>query len=176
MKELIVFFSRAGENHVDGMTKYIETGNTKVAARMLREITGADMTEIIPEKPYSENYKECVAEAVRDWKKDARPKIMTDITDISGYGAVYLGYPNYCGTMPMFVCTFLEGHDFSGKIIRPFCTNEGSGLGSSVEKIRELCPGAEVEEGLSLKGTDVAKAGETIKEWVRQHEPCRRDR
>ena len=82
MKELIVFFSRAGENHVDGMTKYIETGNTKVAARMLREITGADMTEIIPEKPYSENYKECVAEAVRDWKKDARPKIMTDITDI----------------------------------------------------------------------------------------------
>lgn len=75
MAELIAFYSRAGENHVDGETKYLETGNTKIAAGIIQKITGADMVEIVPEKAYSPVYKECVAEAVKDWKNNARPAI-----------------------------------------------------------------------------------------------------
>ena len=48
MAELIAFYSRAGENHVDGETKYLETGNTKIAAGIIQKITGADMVEIVP--------------------------------------------------------------------------------------------------------------------------------
>lgn len=50
MAELIAFYSRAGENHVDGETKYLETGNTKIAAGIIQKITGADMVEIVPER------------------------------------------------------------------------------------------------------------------------------
>ena len=40
----------------------------------------------------------------------------------------------------MVVYTFLESYDFTGKTIIPFCTNEGSGMGSSVRFIKKLCP------------------------------------
>lgn len=72
----------------------------------------------------------------------ARPELREYPDSLEPYDTVYLGYPNYWGTMPMPVFTFLEHFDFSGKTIRPFCTHEGSGLGHSVEDIRRLCPGA----------------------------------
>jgi len=50
--------------------------------------------------------------------------------------------------MPMAVRAFLEEYDFSGKTIVPFCTHEGSGLGSSVRDIAKLCPGAEMANAL----------------------------
>ena len=106
MAELIAFYSRAGENHVDGETKYLETGNTKIAAGIIQKITGADMVEIVPEKAYSPVYKECVAEAVKDWKNNARPAIAGCPETIEKYDTIYLGYPNYCGTMPMCFLLF----------------------------------------------------------------------
>ena len=79
---------------------------------------------------------------------------------------IYLGYPNYWGTMPMAVFTFLETYGFAGKIIRPFCTHEGSGLGSSLSDIRRLCPGATVKPGLAVHGSRIAEAEKTIEKWV----------
>ena len=168
MAELIAFYSRAGENHVDGETKYLETGNTKIAAGIIQKITGADMVEIVPEKAYSPVYKECVAEAVKDWKNNARPAIAGCPETIEKYDTIYLGYPNYCGTMPMCVFTFLEKYDLTGKTIRPFCTNEGNGMGQSEEDIRKICPGAYVGSGLSIKGSTAADAGPDIKEWLQE--------
>lgn len=52
------------------------------------------------------------------------------------YGLIFLGYPNWWGTMPMAVFTFLEGYDFSGKTIVPFCTNEGSGIKAWLQELR----------------------------------------
>ena len=69
--------------------------------------------------------------------------------------------------MPMDVFTFLEMYDLSGMVIRPFCTNEGSGLGSSVSEIMRLCPGAIVEECLSINGSRVAESRETIERWAK---------
>ena len=82
------------------------------------------------------------------------------------YDTIYLAYPNYCGTMPMVLFTFLEEYDFSGKVIRPICTNEGSGLGKSVEDIRRLCPDSEVRNGLSITGSEVSEAYEKLKKWL----------
>lgn len=67
----------------------------------------------------------------------------------------------------MAVFTFLEMYDLSGMVIRPFCTNEGSGLGSSVSDIMRHCPGAIVEEGLSINGSRVAETRETIECWAK---------
>ena len=66
----------------------------------------------------------------------------------------------------MAVFTFLEHFDFSGKTIRPFCTHEGSGMGSSVSDIKKLCPGAKVEEGLAIRGGGVNNAEKDIKAWI----------
>ena len=85
---------------------------------------------------------------------------------IDEYSTVILAYPNYWGTMPMAVFTFLENFDFSGKTILPLCTNEGSGMGGSERDIKRTCPSANVGSGLSVIGSEAANAGSRVKKWL----------
>ena len=86
--------------------------------------------------------------------------------DLDGYDTVVLAYPNYWGTMPMAVVTFLEHFDFIGKTILPLCTNEGSGMGASERDIRKYAPGAAVQKGLSIIGSDAANSAPTLRRWL----------
>lgn len=166
MAELIAFFSRRDENYVNGMLKRLDIGNTEAAASIIQELTGGELFRIEPARAYSEDYNECIAEAQADQKRDARPELKTYPENIELYDVVYLGYPNYWGTMPMAVFTFLERFDFSGKTIRPFCTHEGSGMGGSINDIKRLCPGAKVEAGLAIRGGSVDRSKKDIGKWI----------
>ena len=86
---------------------------------------------------------------------------------LDDYEEIYLGYPNYCGTMPMAVYTFLEHYDWQGKTIHPFCTNEGSGLSNTEQDIRHAAKGARVAPGLSLRGSAVDSAKPKLEQWLR---------
>lgn len=165
MAQLIAYFSRAGENYFSGTLRVVSAGNTEIAAQMLQEITGADLFKIDPILPYSEDYNECIAQAQDDQRRDARPELKAYPDSLDRYDTIYLGYPNYWGTMPMPVFTFLEHFDCTGKTIRPFCTHEGSGLGHSESDIRCLCPGAKVGKGLAIHGGSVRKAENAIRKW-----------
>lgn len=70
----------------------------------------------------------------------------------------------------MAVFTFLESYDFSGKTIVPYCTHEGSGLGSIERDIKKLCPTAKVLPGLAIKGSTVARADNEVVNWLRKLE------
>lgn len=164
--KLVVFYSRADENYVNGLLKMLDIGNTEIAAGIIQRLTGADIFKIEQKKPYSVNYNECIAEAQEDQRRNARPELKKYPGSIDGYEVIYLGYPNYWGTMPMAVFTFLESFDFSGKVIKPFCTNEGSGLGNSIKDIKKLCPNAIVEEGLAIHGGSVRKSQKDIEQWI----------
>ena len=164
-KSLVAYFSRAGENFFPGGMRFIEKGNTQLAAELLGELTGADLFEIKSIDGYSDVYKECVVKAKQELDTNARPKLAEDL-NIDEYDIIYLGYPNWCGTMPMPVWTFLENHDFTGKVIAPFCTNEGSGLANSISDIERLAPKATISEGLSVKGSQVQESKELLRNWI----------
>lgn len=166
MKSITVYFSRAGQNYVNGEIKELKTGNTETAALLLQKETGCELFKIEPAVSYSEIYSECVKEAVADMKSGARPEPVSWPENMEQYDTVYLAYPNYCGTMPMILFTFLEKYDFTGKKICPLCTNEGSGMGRSEEDIKRLCPGADVRKGLSVHGAEAEKAGDAIRSWL----------
>lgn len=166
MKKLIAFYSRADENYFGGNYRNVPVGNTEKAARMLAELTGADLFKIEQKVPYSANYKACVAEAYRDLKANARPELVSLPENMDAYDEIYLGYPNYCSTMPMAVYTFLEHYDFTGKVIHPFCTHEGSGLSNTEKDIEKAAKGATVKPGLAIHGSDVDNAMEKLKAWV----------
>lgn len=165
-KSLIAFYSRADENYVSGELKRLETGNTEVAAGIIKELTGAETFRIEQAQPYSADYNECIEQARADQKRDARPELKSYPDGIEDYDTVYLGYPNYWNTMPMAGFTFLERLDLDGKTIKPFCTHEGSGMGNSEKDIKRLCPGAKVEEGLAIRGGSVSRSRELIEKWV----------
>lgn len=165
-KKLIAFYSRADENYVNGLIKNLEVGNTEIAAGIIRELTGGDLFKIEQQSPYSKNYNECIAQAQADQQQNVRPELKSYPESIDEYDVIYLGYPNYWSTMPMAVFTFLEHFDFNGKTIKPFCTHEGSGLGSSVSDIKGLCPSASIEKGLALHGSSVKRSHKDIEKWI----------
>ena len=166
MANLIAYFSRADENYFSGALRVVPVGNTEIAAKLLQTIIGADLFKIEPLVPYSKSYNECINQAQEDQRRDARPELAKYLDSLDGYDTIYLGYPNYWGTMPMAVFTFLEHFDWTGKTIRPFCTHEGSGMGHSEQDIRRLCPGARVEKGLAIHGGSVKNAEGTLKKWA----------
>lgn len=168
MSAIIVYFSRKDENYVSGTIKKLSVGNTEVAAGILQKLTGVELFKLDPIQEYSPNYNECIAQAQADQRRDARPELKSYPEDLAKYDTIYLGYPNYWGTMPMAVFTFLEHFDFTGKTIFPFCTHEGSGLGNSEADIERLCPRARIEKGLALKGGNVNYAEPVIKEWLEE--------
>ena len=163
---IVAFYSRADENYVSGMIKTLAIGNTEIAAGFIAKLTGADTFKIEQAQPYSKNYNECIAQAQADQNRNARPELKAYPETMEQYSEIYLGFPNYWGTMPMAVFTFLEHFDFSGKIIKPFCTHEGSGLGGSINDIRKLCPEAKVETGLAIRGGSVKMSKAEIEKWI----------
>lgn len=164
--KLVAFYSRADENYVSGMIKNLDIGNTEIAADIIAELTGADLFKIEQTQPYSKNYNECISQAQADQNRNARPELKFYPETLDNYSVIYLGFPNYWGTMPMAVFNFLEHFDFSGKIIKPFCTHEGSGMGSSINDIKMLCPDSKVEKGLAIRGGSVKMSKAEIEKWL----------
>lgn len=168
MAILIAFYSRAGENYFGGTYRRISVGNTEKAAEMLADLTGGELYKIQQVQPYSDDYQTCIAQAKVDLQKKARPEVLDLPDDLDAYDEIYLGYPNYWGTMPMVVYTFLENCDFTGKTIHPFCTHEGSGLSHTVQDIQNAAPGAVVTKGLAIHGSNVDSAKAALEKWVQE--------
>lgn len=168
MAALIAFYSRAGENYFGGAYRHVSVGNTEKAAEMLAGLTGGALLKIEQAHPYSEDYRTCVAEAKADLQANARPEVSDLPDDLDAYDEIYLGYPNYWGTMPMAVYTFLEHYDFTGKRIHPFCTHEGSGLAGTVKDIQKAALGAVVTDGLAIHGSHADEAEGAIAKWVEE--------
>ena len=168
-KILIAFFSRADENYFAGAMRYVKVGNTEIVCGIIKDLTGADSFKIEMKDPYSPVYMTCIEEAKKDLRAKARPELVSMPASIDEYDTVVLAYPNYWGTMPMAVFTFLENFDFSGKTILPLCTNEGSGMGGSERDIKKTCPGAEVKSGLSVTGSEAANSAGRVKKWLSEN-------
>ena len=168
MTSLVIYFSRNGENYFGGELKNIEKGNTEVIAEYIQELDGADLFKVEPVNEYPSDYMKCIDVAKKEQQQNARPEIKETLTDISQYDTVYIGFPNWWGTLPMPMFTQLEQLDFTGKTVKAFVTHEGSGFGSSQKDLDKLCDGAEFKKGLSIPGANVASAKDMVKSWIEE--------
>lgn len=119
------------------------TGTTEQVAQQAAKILDADLYEIVPEDPYTEEDLAYYTGGRADQEQDdpsARPAISGGVENMSQYDTILLGYPIWHGLAPRIISTFLESYDFAGKTIIPFCTSHSSGVGSSADNLHELCP------------------------------------
>lgn len=165
---LIVYFSRKGENYWNGSIKNLSKGNTEIVAEMIADITGGELFQVETVKTYAEDYYECIDEAKKELREGARPELKQYCDDLDSCKNLVIGFPNWWGTMPMAMFTFLEHYDLSGKRIFPFCTNEGSGMGSSERDLKKICKGAEVKTGLSIHGAEAAQSRSKVEQWIKR--------
>ena len=146
--------------------RYVKVGNTEIVCNGIKDPIEADVFKIEMKTPYSSVYMTCIDEAKKHLRANARPELVSVPDSVDAYDTVILAYPNYWGTMPMAVFTFLEKFDFTGKTILPLCTNEGSGMGSSERDSKKTCSGATVKAGLSDPGGEPASSKSRLQKWL----------
>lgn len=147
---------------------FSHSGNTREIANQIHEIVGGDIFEIVTVDPYPRGYNEVAEQARKELDAGYRPELKTKVENMGSYDLILVGHPNWWGTVPRPIATFLLQYDFSGKTIVPFCTHEGSGLGRSVMDITKLCPQSTILDGLAIRGGEVKNAQHKVSEWLHE--------
>ena len=149
---------------------YSFSGNTEIVANQIKEITGGDIFELQPVKPYPEEYDSVVSQAKKEISTGFCPDLKAMPDSMEKYDVVLIGSPCWWYTMapPMF--TFLSENDFSGKTIALFMTHGGSGLGHSIPDLQKKCPGASIQPGLAIYGDSVKQSKPDILKWLQKIE------
>jgi len=168
MANLILYYSRKGENYVNGAIRSLGKGNTEICAEFIQKAVGGDLFEIDTVKPYAADYMACTEEAEAELQKGARPELKKMLADLSAYDTVFVCGPCWWGTFPCAVFTQLEALDFSGKKVVPLMTHEGSGLGHCERDLKAACPGAVFGRGLAVHGADAARSEATVARWAKE--------
>ncbi|HIH00855.1 TPA: flavodoxin [Thermoplasmata archaeon] len=142
------------------------SGNTRTIANQIHEYVGGDLFEIVSVDSYPRDYDECVEKARQELDKASRPRLRSEVDDWGSYDVVFVGYPNWWGTIPMPVATFLMKCDSPDRTIAPFCTHGGGRLGRSVEDITKLCPRSKMLDALAVSEGNVKRAGDQVSDWL----------
>lgn len=137
---------------------FSHTGNTEEAAQVIAEYTGGDLAEI----KRAEKYGDLQEEAEVEIQDGVHPEITVSVDSIEGYDTVFVGYPIWWDEAPAMIATFLAENDFSGKTIIPFCTSASDDIGNSLHIFSELCPDAEIAEGLTANDLN------DIEPWIQR--------
>ena len=142
------------------------SGNTEQMAQIIAEETGADLFEIAPAAPYTDDYNELLDITQQEQADNARPELADQVENWNSYDTVFVGYPNWWSDAPMAVYTFLENYDWTGKTLVPFNTSASGGFGRSLSGIGESAAGAEILEGIAFTESELPDAESCITEWL----------
>lgn len=150
MKALVVYFSA-------------EMRRTAKVAEDLAQAAGADLFEIVPEKPYSKGDLKWINPLARCNREHAARKdvpVSGTVAAFDEYDTVFIGFPIWYGYAPNVVSTFCKGYDWSGKKVYIFATSGGSGIGKTAEKLQPYIGTAEIADARL-----VGSASE-LRDWV----------
>lgn len=170
-RSLVVYFSRAGEipDTVDAFVSATPNSNqamngsdTEAAAKMIQELTGADLYQIRTERYYRSAFWGTAATAWIEEILNLRPKLAAQPEDLDDYDVIYVGYPIWWFNAPMAIGSFLESYDLTGKTIVPFCTSSDNGIDVSMDYIRDVSEGATVLDGYRVHNSSL----DDVAEWL----------
>lgn len=149
------------------VTYFSASGVTKRLAEKIARAAGADLFEIRPETPYSEedlNWKNPLARCNREWLGKKAVPVADKIQNLQDYHTIYVGFPIWYGSAPNIIGTFLEQYDLSGKALVLFATSGGNGIGKTAEKLqRHISAGAEIKEA-KVMSEDISE--EALQNWA----------
>ena len=148
-KILIAYYSRKGQNYVNGSIKNLVKGNTEIVAEFIQKAVGGELFEIDTVKDYPLDYTECTEVAKVEIQQKARPELKKYLANIDEYDKIFLGYPIWWSIPPMAVSTFLEKYDFGGKKIK-------------------ICPKAEIMSGLAIQGANSKNSESEVANWAKK--------
>lgn len=166
-ENLILYFSRKGENYVNGNIKNLEKGNTEYVALFIRRAVGGDLFEIRTAREYAKDYYDCIKEAKAEQNADIRPDLAAAISDISMYDNIFICGPCWWGEFPMAVYSQTDLLDFTGKKVMVAVTHEGSGMADCERALKKKIKGAVFGKGLAIHGADAPFSEKEVAAWAK---------
>ncbi len=142
---------------------FSHSDNTKAVAEKIQDITGGDLFEIKPQKPYPREYNAVVEIGKQEKENNVFPEL-ADNGNVENYDIVFIGTPVWWYTMAGPVKTFIANNNFDGKIIAPFCTHGGGGASATYTDMQKLAPNATVTEGFT--SYEHSAKTEDVKKWI----------
>jgi flavodoxin len=164
---LIIYYSRKGENYVNGEIQNLSRGNSEIVAEFIQDAVGGDLFEVDTVERYADDYYACTDEAKKELHENARPELREYLDSIDEYDNIFVCGPCWWGTFPMAIFSQLERLDFTGKKVMAVMTHEGSGLGSCERDLKKICTGASFGKGLAVHGAEAAKSESTVAVWAK---------
>ncbi len=125
---------------------YSYSGNTKEVAEAIHENIGGDLFEIKAEGSYPDEDRPMTEQAKKEIESGFRPKLTSSVADISQYDVVFIGSPNWWGTITPQVSSFLENYNLNGKTVIPFITHGGGGKQRTISDMTTQCKGCKIEQ------------------------------
>jgi flavodoxin len=153
-KSLVVYYS------------WSSTHNTAALAKEIAKQTGADITVLEPATAYPTDFKECVKQARYEHENSIFPAFKALSVNVKKYDTIYVGFPNWCGTMPMFVAKWVKSVNWKGKTAIPFMTHGSGGRQNCFTDFAKYATGAKIKDGLSIEGTKAHNASENVTKWI----------
>lgn len=148
---------------------YSATGSTKAVADTIADTTRADLFEITPVVPYTSddlnwtNDNSRVSVEHNDESKRDVPLTKTTPDNWADYDTVFIGYPIWWGIAAWPVNNFVEGNDFTGKTVIPFCTSSSSGLGQSGDLLADMAGTGNWQDGERFSS---GASSSKVESWV----------
>lgn len=142
------------------------SGATRGLAETIAKATGADLFEVNPVPRYTRDYNVVMSQGREEVRSGFRPVIDESGLDLDKYDTVFIGTPDWWGTMAPPIASLLENHDWAGKVIMPFCTHGGGGKGSAERDMRKMCPGADVRKTYVSRSRDREASTQKLQEWL----------
>lgn len=148
---------------------YSATGSTKGVAETLAKETGADLFEIQPKEPYTDDDLDWSNENSRVSREHENENernvdlVSTDVENWDSYDTVLIGYPIWWGIAAWPVDGFVKANDFTGKTVIPFCTSASSGIGDSGTQLKDLAGTGDWQDGQRFSS---GASESEIADWV----------
>lgn len=172
---LITYFTMPEANGTDassGASRLVKDGvlmgSTQYIAQVIQEATNGDIFAIKTAEQYPVSHDSLLAQAVEEQKRSARPLLATHIENINQYDTIFLGYPTWCGDLPMPVYSFLQEYSFAGKTIIPFNSSGGSGLVNTVDTIKKLQSESIIIKAFTAPRDNISESKESIMNWLKE--------
>lgn len=166
-KNLIMYYSRKGENYVNGSVKKLAKGNTEICAEFIQKAVGGDLFQIETVKEYPADYYACIDEAKTEMQQKARPELVEYLDSVAEYDNIFICGPCWWVPFPMAVYSQIERLDWNGKKVMTLVTHEGSRMGACERDVKRICTGATFGKGLAVHGADAPRSEKKVADWAK---------
>ena len=164
-----------GETQPDGdagdvlVVYFSGTGNTEAVAQTIASTLDADLFELEPADPYTDEDLDWTVDGSRvnqEHENEALQAVELTADTVENweeYDTVFIGYPIWWGIAAWPVNDFIQANDFTGKTVVPFCTSASSGLGQSAERLEQMAGSGTWLEGRRFSQSP---SQQEVQSWV----------